>query len=474
MVGQSQIGICQWLLTGESVMLQIKKILFQVENNIAAIIQEDTALGKDLWKILLDQHHADIAMLMVKLDFKYQVALFKKLPREISVKVFRKIPEPLQAELLSEVEIDHVAAFLKSMPIDELTDLFDHLSDEDLEKYLKLLQGKQRSQIISLLTFNPRSAGGRMNSDVITLQKDFTVKRSVDLLQRISTHKMLTERIFVTNRENILVGFVTLDMLVLNKPETPLASILKENEFIVYVNEDQEDVANQMHHYGVMVAPVADQQLHFLGVITADDMFEIIKQEGSDDVYKMSGLVPVEHSYFATSLWKLVWQRGIWLVGLLLFQSFSSAILASYDSLLSNFTIISIFLTMLIGTGGNAGNQSATLVIRGLTTKEMSRHNAWRVLWRELMVGFLIAITLFVVGFSRVYFSYYDAVSAVAISLSLFLIVIVSIVSGSLIPLLLDRLNIDPAHSAAPFLATLMDILGVMIYCFVCSKIFGW
>lgn len=455
-------------------MLQIKKILIQVENNIDALIKEDTALGKDLWKILLNQHHADIAMLVLKLDHVHQVALFKKLPRDLASKVFRKISEPLQADLLVAVEIDHAAALLKSMPIDELTDLFDHLSDEDLEKYLKLLQGKQRSQIISLLTFNPRSAGGRMNSDVITLQKDFTVKRCVDLLQRISAHKMLTERIFVTNKDNVLVGFVTLDMLVLNKPETPLARILKENELVVYVNEDQEDVANQMHHYGVMVAPVVDQQHHFLGVITADDMFEIIKQEGSDDVYKMSGLVPVEHSYFETSVWKLVWQRGIWLVGLLLFQSFSSVILASYDSLLSQYTIISIFLTMLIGTGGNAGNQSATLVIRGLTTKEMSRHNAWRVLLREFYVSLCIAGVLFFVGFSRVYFSHYDLISAAAISLALFLIVIVSIISGSLIPLLLDRLNIDPAHSAAPFLATLMDILGVMIYCFVCSKIFGW
>lgn len=455
-------------------MLQIKEILFQIENNIDAVLREDDALGNDLWKILLDLHHADIATLVLKLSDENQVAIFKKLPRELAAKVFRRVSEPIQADLLVSVEIDFAAHLLKSMPIDELTDLFDHLSDEDLEKYLKLLQGKQRTQIISMLTFNPRSAGGRMNSDVITLQKDFSVKRCVDLLQRIRAHKMLTERIFVTNRDNVLVGFVTLDMLVLNKPETPLARIIKENELVVYVNEDQEDVANQMHHYSVMVAPVVDQQHHFLGVITADDMFEIIKQEGSDDVYKMSGLIPVEHSYFETSVWKLVWQRGIWLVGLLLFQSFSSIILGYYDSLLSKYTIISVFLTMLIGTGGNAGNQSATLVIRGLTTKEMSRYNAWRVLFRELFVGFCIASVLLVIGFSRVYFSHYDFVSSIAISFSLFLIVMVSIVSGSLIPLILDRFNIDPAHSAAPFLATLMDILGVMIYCFICSKIFGW
>jgi magnesium transporter len=454
-------------------MLRIKKILFQIENNIESIIKEDTALGRDFWKILLEQHHADIAMLISKLDAPHRVALFKKLPRDLSIKVFEKVAEPVQAELLVTLDIEHAGSILKNMPVDELTDLFDHLSDENLEKYLKLLQSKQRNKIISLLTFNPRSAGGRMNSDVLTLQKDFTVRKSVELLQRIGQQKVLTQRLYVTTSDNVLVGYITLDKLVLNKPETSLSSILNKNEFVVYVGEDQEDVANQMHHYGVMVAPVVDKQQQFLGVITADDVFDIIKQEGSDDVYKMFGLIPVQHSYFATPVWQMVWQRGIWLVGLLLFQSFSSAVLASYDSLLSKYSIISIFLTMLIGTGGNAGNQSATLVIRGLTTKEMSRNNAFKVLFREFGVALIMACVLICVGFVRVYFSHHDLLSAIAISFSLFLIVIVSIISGSLIPLILDRFNIDPAHSAAPFLATLMDILGVIIYCFVCSKILG-
>ncbi len=457
----------------EHPMLKIKKILFQIENNIDSVIAGDTTLGRDLWNILLTQHFADIAMLMSKIDAEHQVALFKKLPTDTSISVFRKLPQAQQAPLLLQLDLDHAAIILKNMPADELTDLFDFLSDEDLEKYLRLLRFNQRNQILSLLHFNPRSAGGRMHSDVITLQDDFTVRRSVELLQRLGPGRTEMQRIYVTNKDDILIGYVTLDKLVLNKPETSLSHIMMPNELVVLVDEDQEDVANQMHHYGLLYAPVIDKNNHFLGVITADDVFEIIKEEGSEDVYKMFGLIPVDHGYFSTPLWRQVWQRGIWLIGLLILQSFSSLILASYSGLLNKYTIIAVFLTMLIGTGGNAGNQSATLVIRGLTTKEMTRRNAFKVLLREFSVSVIMSVLLVIVSFFRVYFSYHDVLSAAVISLSLFLIVITSVILGALIPLALERCNIDPAHSAAPFLATVMDVLGVLIYCFVCSKLLG-
>lgn len=451
-------------------MLKVKNVLSQIENNIDAVVRGETQLGRDLWRLLLEQHHADIAILIVALDQKDQQEVFKKLPQPLAVNVFKKIPENIQATILTQLDDESAELILNAMPIDELTDLFDYLSDDDLEKYFKLVQQKRRRQIVSLMNFDPRSAGGRMNTNVLTLQKDFTVKRSVEILQRIGHYKMVTQRLYITNKEHVLVGYITLDQLVLSKPDVLLASIMKEPELVVYVDEDQEDVANQMHHYGLLVTPIVDKRNHFLGVITADDVFEIIKQEGSEDVYRMFGLVPVEYSYFAIPFWQLIWQRGKWLCGLFIFQSFSSFILASYSSMLDQYTIISVFLTMLIGTGGNAGNQSATLVIRGLTTKEMSRSNAWKVLLREFNVSIVIASALVVVCFARVLFTYHDLLSACAISLSLFLIVIASIFSGALIPLILDRLNIDPAHSAAPFLATLMDIVGVLIYCVVCSK----
>lgn len=453
-------------------MLEVKKVLFQIENNIEAVINEEVPIGKDLWHILVEQHPADIAMLVAKLDESHQVDLFRKFPGSVATSVFQKMPENLQAELLVQLDIDQATTILHHMSADALTDIFDYLSDEDLEKYLKLIQKKQRNRIISLLNFDPESAGGRMNSDVISLNKGFTVKKSIEILQRLRPGKELLQRIYVTSKENILVGHITLDTLVFNKPETELAQVLEKNELHIYVDEDQEDVANQIFHYELPSAPVVDRQGHFLGVITASDVVEIIKEEESEDAYKRFGLSSVEHNYFSTPTWNLILQRSTWLIGLLLLQSVSSVIMGRYDSMIQQYAVLSIFLTMITGTGGNAGNQSATLVIRGLTTGEMNRRNILKVLTREFGIALVISLLLVAVGFFRVYYSA-DFSSAFAINISLFFVVIVSTILGSIIPVMLQFMGIDPAHSAAPFLTTVMDILGVLIYCFIFSLVIG-
>jgi len=451
----------------------VVEILAQIEKNIRTVISEDTTVGQELWKKLLHQHHADIAELIEKLDSSKQKKLFKKLPRTLATKVFKELPETIQATLLDIIEADQATIIFQKMASDELTDLFEDLSDDDLKKYLKLIQRKQRNKIISLLTLKPESAGRIMNSDVFTLQRDFTIKNSISLLQRIAIPKETLRRIYVTNKENIVVGHINLEDLVINKPETPLTHILQKNELAIGVHEDQEEVVKQMHHYGLLSAPVVDEYNHFLGVISADDIVDIVEEEASEDVYKMSGLAPVEHSYFQTTFRSLFMQRSMWLGSLLLLQSVSGFILSRYQLLIESHVLISFFFTMLIGTGGNAGNQSATLVIRGLATGEISRKNAARVLLREFGMSIMLASVLVLVTFARIYFTYHDLVSTIAISISLFLIVCMSMVLGTFIPFMLERLNIDPAHSAAPFLATLMDIIGILIYCAVCSKILG-
>lgn len=451
-------------------MIKAKKLLSHIEENIAIVLQQHGALGSELWQLLLEQHPADIAVLITELSNDNQLQLLKKLPREVASSVFQKISSPLQAQLLIKLDIDLATTLLNKMHADELTDLFDHLSDEHLEQYLKLLQKRQRNQIISLLTFPPESAGGRMNSDVITLQKDFNVKKSIELLQRLSPQKDLFQRIYVTDRRNILIGYVTLDKLVFNKPDTILFDIIEKNELFIRVDEDQEEAARQIQHYELSSAPVVDQQQHFLGVITASDVVDILQEEDTEDLYKRFGLSTVEYSYFETPTWNLVAQRSTWLIGMLILQSVSSFIFEAYDDIMKNYLIFSVFLTMLIGSGGNAGNQSATLVIRGLTTKEMSRNNLSKVLLREFLISLIIGSLLAAVGFMRIYCSsYYNLTTALAINVSLFVIIVISMISGSAIPIILDFFGIDPAHSAVPFLATFMDILGTLIYCIIFS-----
>ncbi len=451
-------------------MLPPERILAEVFNHIDAILADDES-AKRYFEVLLKQHPVDIATLFERLSKRQQIALLLKLPHELCGKVFEQLPISRQVRLLGKLDDDATALILKGVHSDNLTELFEHLTDTKLKHYLKLLQKKQRTIIISHLNFAPKSAGRIMDSDVLSLQEDLTIKKCIALLQRLSAKTKLLRRIYVTTKENVLKGFVNLDELVINKPMMLLKDIVRRSPVIIDAHEDQETATYNMRKYDQFSAPVVDAHMHFLGVITADDVFDVLEEEASEDVYRMSGLPTVEYSYFDTPARTLVWQRFLWLGSLLVLQSFSGLIVSRYADLIKSHVIITFFMTMLIGTGGNAGNQSATLVIRGLATGEISREQGFTVIAREFGMSLLMATLLVVVSFFRVFLIHHDMISAIAISISLFLIVVASMVLGTLLPLVLERFNIDPAHSAAPFLSTVMDVLGMLIYCLVCSQI---
>lgn len=455
-------------------MLKLKKIFFQIENNLNEILENKTPLGKDLLQLLSSQHPADIALFFDStLEEEDLLILFRLLPKNLQAEVFEELSESSRLYLLLNLEPEYVSELFKNISTETLTEVFDHLSDEELKKYLKLLQKKQRSKIISRLNFKPDSVGRIMDTEIIALEQDLAVKKSLAILQRLGEKQEVLQVIYVIDKDQKLLGHINLGDLVVNKPEIILKNLIRKNTLVLNVNQDQEDAANQVSHYGFTAAPVVDDNNNFLGVLTAQDVFDVLEEEASEDVYKMSGLSPAQDEYFQTPIWKFIWQRTPWLVGLLLLQSVSSFILSGNKDIVDKYFIISMFLTMLIGTGGNAGNQSSAVIIRGLATGQISRKNGLRVLMREMFVSFFISIILGIVAFTRVYFFRQDFLSAITVSTALVLIITMSMFLGSLIPLLLERFNFDPAHSAAPFLATLMDILGVAIYCFVVSRILG-
>ncbi|MGD1997284.1 MAG: magnesium transporter [Candidatus Dependentiae bacterium] len=444
--------------------------LLALEPYITEVCAQSTPRGVAGWQLLTNSHPSDIAELVEALGKRAQKRLIKKLAMPLLAKTFEQLPHMTQVDVIKMMSDDTAGDVLKHMHADEVVDLLEHLDDDSVQHYLKLIQKKRRLRILSLLNFDSKSAGGIMSSDVLTLHSDMTVKKAIGLLQRIRPDEVeIRYRLYVVDNETCLVGYVTLDTLVTNKPETPIKSLIKENEVVINAHEDQEEAVHKMTHYDISTAPVTDDEGHFLGVILSNDVFEVIEEEASEDVYKMSGVGHVEHTYFETPLLHMFFERGKWLVPLLLFQSVSGQIMSRFDGMLAEHVVIAFFLTMLIGTGGNAGNQSATLVIRGLATGEINRTQGMLVLMREFCIGLLIAASLSAISFGRVLVTNGNPTIATAISLSLFCIVLASMVLGTLIPLILERMGIDPAHSAAPFLATLMDIIGIIIYCSICS-----
>ncbi len=445
------------------------KLFDQIQDNIDLVIKEQPPLGAALWQELIKLHPADIASLLSYMDEEHITQIFSKFNQQMKLAVFEELSDPLKALCLSVVsEIDR-AHLLSSLPLTDLIDFLDELSDEELNKYLKLLHKREREAVLSLLKFNPQSAGGIMETNVLSLREDFTVQKSIHILQRLQPNRDLHQQIFVTNAQNTLVGNIHLEDLVLKKPHTILKSILQPNILEVLVDEDQEDVAQKMIHYSLTIAPVVESNGVFLGVISSEALVAVVEEEASEDIYRMSAIVPIKDTYFETSFYKLFYQRSTILISLLLFQTLSSIIVQHYQVLLAGF--LTYFLSMLISTGGNASSQTSALAIQGMATGEINESTRIRFIWREFYMALAIGLVLGVFSFIRIYVMHGYLYGSIAVSLSLTVIIIVSMTLGSCMPLLLKRLRIDPAHSAGPLLTTFIDVIGLLIYCLISQLI---
>lgn len=442
-----------------------KSIFEKIEQNIESVINRDTPLGNELWNELLKEHPADLAQFFSDIDRESFKGLFRRLPFALKYETFEHLSDAMRVMGIGCLKDQEVRSILTSLPADELTDLFEQLDDAEVKRYFALLDKKEREQVLSLMKFSPDSAGGIMNIEVVSLRDDFTVEQSIALLRRLQPDQELHQQIYVTNKKNQLVGHIQLEDLVLKHPKTQLTELLRPNELTADVGEDQEAIAQRMLHYHLMSVPVIGEQDYFLGVITSDTLVDIIEEEASEDVYKISAMTPIKETYFETSFFKLFWQRGYILVLLLLVESFSSTIMHAYEATLG---FLYIFTTMLVSVGGNTSSQTSALTIQGITSGEINYSNTKRFLKREFLMSLGLGAILALTTFVRVYLTAQSTLlHCVATSLSLGIIVVMSVTLGSLLPLVLKRLNIDPAFSAGPVLATVIDILGIFVFCYI-------
>ena len=448
------------------------KLAEAIQADIDAVINRDSDHGKQVWGQFNHLHTVDKAYVLMQLPDELGQRLFRNMQKKSQLAVFTELSDVKKVSYLSALEENERRYILSNMSIDDLTDFFDELSDETLEQYLGLLQKKSRKKVLSLLQFGPETAGAVMSTNVITLIDTFSVNKAIQILQRLQPDRKLNRIMYVTDQDNKLVGHVYLEDLVVHKPDERIKHIMHKNKLVVQSDQDQEEIARQMSHYHLTNVPVVDANEHFLGVISANTLVDILEHESSEDIYRMATMSPVHTSYFETPIFRLVYQRASILVILLLAQSISSMIMQHYEQTLSAF--LYIFTTMLASAGGNVSSQTSALVIQGLATQEINRNNMWRFLGREFWIAALIAFIMSSVGFMRAFLvkgGYLWA--SLAVSASLGCIVMTSVILGSFIPLILNRLKMDPAHSAGPLLATLMDIVGIFVFCLISNAILG-
>jgi magnesium transporter len=444
--------------------MYVEQIFQEIRDNIEAVIVHQSPVGVALWNQLLEVHPADTAQFLTELGAEYRARIFSQLPQDLKLKVFEELSDVMKARVISLMSETEIVDALNALTSDELTDLFDHLSDEELQRYLKMLHQKARQEVIALLKFNPESAAGIMDTHILTLMDDFTVEKSIKILQRLRPRRDIYQQIYVTDRAHKLVGHISLEDLVLEAPTKRIAEFMRPNELVAQADEDRELIARKMVHYSLMTVPVVGKEGNFLGAIPSETLVDVIVEEATEDVQKMSALAPMKDSYFETSFWKMFYERTFILVPLLIVESFTRFILDAYEENMSIFLLS--FVPMLISTGGNTSNQTSTMVIQGIAAGDIRPDNKYRFLRKELCMAFMLAMVLAATAFLRIYLFLPSTVSqGMTVAMTLFTTIMVSMGLASMLPFFLKRLNIDPAFSAGPFLATIMDILGVFILC---------
>lgn len=422
---------------------------------------------QDVGEALAPFHSADIADLIEELEGDDAKRLLLGLSPEQRVEVFEQLEPGLQVELFEQLPPEEGARIVSDMAADDRADLIGELPGEVVSRVLGSLSAEEAKDVATLVNYEEETAGGIMTSEFVRLSPDMTVSEALERVREQATSKETIYALYVLDDQHRLLGVVSLSQLVLTRPrEATVGEIMYDNPISVSVGTDQETVMRQLRHYDFLAMPVLDDQGRMVGIVTHDDALDVAVEEATEDAQLMGGVEPLEAPYFATGVLTLVRKRAVWLTVLFVAGLGAGSILRGYEHLLEREMALIFFLPLIIAAGGNSGSQSATLVIRGLATGEMTLRDWWRVGKRELASGLLLGLLLGALG---VVVSNLWGKGAVASTVLLTLVAIVTVGSllGSLLPLGLARLGIDPAITSSPLVAGLVDILGILIYVLV-------
>ncbi|MBS0267107.1 MAG: magnesium transporter [Planctomycetes bacterium] len=377
--------------------------------------------------------------------------------------VFAFLSLPRQMELVATLEKKDLTGLLEAMASDDRASFLKNMDDEQVELLLPLIAHAERTDIRKLLSYPDHSAGSIMTTDYASLPEGMTVREALSQLRHQAPDRETIYYVYVIDEARHLHGFITLRKLFLARSDALVADLMDTDVISVRVDDDQEMVANKIARYDFIAMPVVDDQGRLVGIVTHDDVLDVVQQEATEDVHRLGGVEPLEDGYLSTSFFTLAWKRGIWLVLLLVAGFGTSAILSHYNSQTEHFEWLVWFLPLVLASGGNAGSQSATLVIRALALGQLNRQTQFQIGRRELLTGLTLGATLAVMGFTFARF-YVPTVDAAVVAGTVALVVTFGTVNGTLLPIVLKQLGLDPALMSNPLIASLSDMIGVLIY----------
>lgn len=423
--------------------------------------------------LLVPVQVADIAASIEGLPEATQAIAFRLLSKEESIEVFEYLDPTVQETLLEDFKRHDVQEIVGNMSPDDRARLFDEIPAKVVRRLLQQLSPDERDATALLLGYAPNTAGRIMTPEYLSLKENITITQALAQIRSQADVRETIYYIYVTDDARRLTGILSLRDLILAQPEETIGSIMTRDVVFVNTNTDQEEVARTIQHYDFVAIPVVDAEQRLVGIVTVDDVLDILEQETTEDIYKLGGLQAGGDNYFQTNLFTVARKRVVWLFILLITNSATAAVIRDQEDVLQKVVALTAFIPLLIDTGGNVGAQSSTVVIRGLNTEDVRSHEALNIIRREAIAGILLGGMLGTVVIVWAYLLQANISVALAVGISLFSICVLASVSGSALPFLFRGMGLDPALMSAPFITTAVDVLGVLIYLNVARLILG-
>ena len=424
---------------------------------------------------LLKLNEADIAEILDEIDDnEKRIRIFRLLPKTIAADVFADLDLDNQQNIITSLSMKEAGTILDNLFADDAGDLIEEMPANIVTKLLKNTTKETRADINFLLKYPINSAGSIMNTAYIDLKENITVNQAIEKIRKEKEDTETLNICFVLDKERKLKGAIFLKDLLFNKPETLIKDIMETKVLYVNTYDDQEEVANSFSKYDVNTMPVVDSENRMVGIITIDDIVDIMEQEATEDIEKMAAISPTDKPYMKTSVFE-TWKKRIpWLLLLMISATFTGKIIQTYEEALASYVILTSFIPMFMDTGGNAGGQASVTIIRGISLKEIEFKDILKIMWKEFRVAILTGITLAAANFIKLLVI--DKVNmsiASVVCLTLIITIIFAKIVGCTLPLLAKKVGFDPAVMASPFITTIVDALSLITYFQIATILLG-
>ncbi|MCL2410567.1 MAG: magnesium transporter [Treponema sp.] len=443
-----------------------EEILYIIKNNL---------IGNNKLKLLLaDVNTVDIAEIFEEVDRETVIRLFRILPKPLASDVFAYIESDNQQIIIEALTDTEIGEIMRGLFMDDAVDFIEEMPANVVNRVLQNVTGEKRKLINQILQYPDDSAGSIMTTEYVFLYEDDTVKEAFDTIRNTGVNKETIYTCYVIRKNRLLLGVVSAKDLMLALPHQRIKEIMYANPIFAGTTDDREIIADQFQKYGLIAMPVVDKEQRLVGIITVDDIVDVIVEENTEDIEKMGALAPSSEPYLKTGVFKLSKNRIVWLLILMISATFTGIIITNFEAKMVALPILMVFIPLLMDTGGNAGAQTSTLIIRGMAVGEISPKDIFRILWKEIRVALLCGFGLGIVNFIWVFAVYgQNLMLSIAVTVTLYSTLIIAKMLGSVLPIFARRVKIDPAIMAAPMITTIVDALSLIIYFMIASAILG-